>query len=304
VTGDGYVNGTFISHKETSVDVASNFVDYNYIDFAKIKILKGRNFSTQFTSDTITSVIINETCAKRLGIYNNPIGKKVDIGRIPEDDDRQMQVIGMIKDYHFDGFDSKIMPMFIIHWSTLPVAKQWIYGIQFKVKPENFETTINDIEEFWKENVDNQYPFQHIFLDQKFVDTYEVYQKQQRLFLIVSILVILISLLGLFALATLTIQQRLKEVAIRKTLGASEKEIVTQLVKGFLKITVVASIILIPIAYYFIQNWLENFVYRIDMPIWPFLITPIILLILVFSVVGIKAYLATKIDLIKYLKFE
>jgi len=304
VPGDGYVNGTFIEYKEINLTVASNFVDYNYIDFAQLKILKGRKFSPQFTSDTITSVIINETCAKRLGIYNNPIGKKVDIGRIPEDDDRQMQVIGMIKDYHFDGFDSKIMPMFLIHWSTLPVAKQWIYGIQFKVKPKNFKTTITAIEEFWKENVDNQFSFEYIFLDKKFAQTYEIYQKQQRLFLIVSIVVILISLLGLFALATLTIQQRLKEVAIRKTLGASEKEIVVLLVKSFLKITLIASIILIPIAYYFIQNWLENFVYRIEMPIWPFIITPIILLLLVFSVVGIKAYNATKIDLIKYLKFE
>ena len=112
------------------------------------------------------------------------------------------------------------------------------------------------------------------------------------------------SLLGLFALATLTIQQRLKEVAIRKTLGASVKEIMFELIKSFLKITLIASVILMPIAYYFMQNWLENFAYRIKMPILPFIITPIILTILVFIIVGLKAYNATKVDLIKYLKFE
>ena len=117
-------------------------------------------------------------------------------------------------------------------------------------------------------------------------------------------MVIIISLLGLFALATLPIQQRLKEVAIRKTLGASVKEIMFQLIKSFLKITIIASIILIPIAYYCMQNWLDNFVYRIDMPVLPFILSPIVLIILVFAVVGFKAYNATKIDLIKYLKFE
>jgi putative ABC transport system permease protein len=116
--------------------------------------------------------------------------------------------------------------------------------------------------------------------------------------------VIIISLLGLFALATLTIQQRLREVAIRKTLGASVKEIMFQLIKSFLKITIIASIILIPIAYYFMQSWLESFVYRIDMPVLPFILTPIVLIILVFAVVGLKAYKATKINLIKHLKFE
>jgi putative ABC transport system permease protein len=116
--------------------------------------------------------------------------------------------------------------------------------------------------------------------------------------------VILISLLGLFALATLTIQQRLKEVAIRKTLGASVKEIMFQLLQSFLKIVIVSSVVLIPVAYYFMQNWLQNFIYRIEMPILPYILTPIILIVLVFLVVGLKAYKATKINLIKYLKFE
>ena len=114
----------------------------------------------------------------------------------------------------------------------------------------------------------------------------------------------MVSLLGLFALATLTIQQRLKEIAIRKILGASVKEIMFQLLKSFFKILLISSTILIPIAYYFMQNWLENFKYRIEMPLIPYIIAPIILMLLVFVVVGLKAYNATKVNLIKYLKFE
>ncbi|WP_422091378.1 ABC transporter permease [Tenacibaculum ovolyticum] len=305
VPGDGWVSGTSLRHKINDIDFnsASNTVDYNYINFAKIKILKGRNFSVDIASDTINKIIINESAAKKLGIYNDPIGQVLNLGW-QEDNMPGLEVIGMTKDYHFDGFDTKIAPMFFVLWDNFDFTKSWMSSIQFKIKPENIDRTIADIEEFWKLNVDTKFPFTYEFLDQKFAKTYDKYKKQQTMFLILSVFVILISLLGLFALATLTIQQRLKEVAIRKTLGASVKEIIFQLLKSFLNIVLISSVILIPIAYYFMQNWLNNFAYRIEMPILPFIITPIILIILVFIVVGLKAYKATKIDLIKYLKFE
>jgi putative ABC transport system permease protein len=304
VPGDGYVNGTALRYKDESFNAASNTIDFNYVDFAKLNILKGRMLSENFASDSISSIILNETAAKRLGIYNDPIGKEVQVGWQRDDDEKMLKVVGMVKDYHYDGFDVKIEPMFLLHWKTFPFAKDWVPSVQFKVQPENISETIAAIEEFWRENIDDKYPFTYKFLDQKFAKTYEKYQKQQTMFLILSTIVIIISLLGLFALATLTIQQRLKEVAIRKTLGASVKEIIFQLVKSFLKITVIAVVILLPISYYLMQGWLDNFVYQVDMPIWPYIVTPIILLLLVFVVVGVKAFNATRIDLIKYLKFE
>ncbi len=305
VPGDGFVNGTNFRfpEKDISFNSASNIVDLNYVDFAGLKLLKGRTFSEKFVSDTINSVIINETIAKSMGVYDNPIGKKIRIGW-QEDEEADLEIIGMIKDYHFDGFDTKISPMFLVSWDSFSFAKNWMPAIQFKLKTQNIEESIATIEEFWRENIDTKYPFSYEFLDKKFAKTYDKYKKQQVMFLILSIVVVIISLLGLFALATLTIQQRLKEVAIRKTLGASVKEIMYQLIKSFLKIIVFASLFLVPIAYFFMQNWLDNFVYKINMPTWPYLITPVILVILVFLVVGLKAYNATKVDLIKYLKFE
>ena len=307
VPGNGYVSGTDLRHKinDKSLNTASNVVDYNYIDFAKIKVLKGRNFSDKKSIDKTNKIIINETAAKALGIYNKPLGEKLSLGWLEDEDtENSFEVIGMVKDYHFDGFDTKIAPMFFVLWEGMSFTYSWIPAIQFKIKPNNIDRTIAEIETYWKQNIDAKYPFSFEFLDQKFAKTYKKYKKQQTMFLVLSVLVILISLLGLFALATLTIQQRLKEVAIRKTLGASVKEIMIQLLQNFLKIVIISSVILIPIAYYFMQNWLQNFVYRIDMPMLPFILTPIILIVLVFCVVGFKAYRATKIDLIKYLKFE
>lgn len=304
VPGNGFASGTNFNYKGESFNAANNVSDYNYIDFAGITLLKGRTLSEDFAQDTITSIIINETAARRVGIYDDPIGKRIKIGWSSPERDGNMEVVGMIQDYHTSGFDEKIKPMFMMHYNTFMSSNGWVDQVQIKIKPQEIDRTIADIEAFWKKHIDAEYPFTYTFLDKNFENTYKRYQKQQTLFLILSSVVILMSLLGLFALATLTIQQRLKEVAIRKTLGASVKQIMLPLLKQFLQITIWASIILIPIAYYFMQEWLNDFVYRVKMPMWPYILTPIVLLVLVTVVVGVKAYQATKVDLIKYLKFE
>ncbi|MEO9569563.1 MAG: ABC transporter permease [Polaribacter sp.] len=303
--GGGSSNSTNVSFNDISVQTNGNAIDFEYLQTMNIPLITGRLLQENKASDTLTNVLINETLAKAFNIYDNPIGKKIKSGYGgSESKDGKFQVVGMVKDYHILGMDSKIPPTMLFHWNTFNFMKQNFWMMQFKIKPDNVQETLRYIENYWKENVEQGYPFSAQFVNKRFARTYAKYQKQKTLFLILTSVVIIISLLGLFALATLTIQQRLKEVAIRKTLGASVKEIMFQLIKSFLKITVIASVILIPIAYYFMENWLENFVYRIDMPILPFIITPILLIILVFVVVGLKAYNATKIDLIKYLKFE
>ena len=303
--GMGSSSSTNANYKETSVQANANAIDFNYLDVLDIKITKGRGIKENRASDTIKNILINETLAKAFNIYEDPIGKKINLGFGGEDNDgKNMNVIGVVKDHHSRGLDSKIPPTFFIHWNNFDWMKNNFQMMQFKIKPDNIQETLKYVESYWKENVEQGYPFNPSFVNKRFARTYKKYQNQQTLFFILTTVVIIVSLLGLFALATLTIQQRLKEVAIRKTLGASVKEIMYQLIKNFLKITLIASVILVPIAYYLIQGWLDNFVYRIDMPILPFIITPIILTILVFVVVGLKAFNATKVDLIKYLKFE
>jgi len=305
IPGGGNSSSTNADYKDISTHVKSNAIDYEYLDMTKIKILKGRNIKPEFASDTIKNILINETFAKTFNIYDNPIGKKINIGFGGENNDgRNMNVIGMIKDYHVNGFDTKISPVMFFHWNSFDWMKQNFYYVQFKIRKENVQSTLEYIEDYWKNNIEQGYPFEYEFLDKRFARTYEKYKKQQTMFLVLSITVIMMSLLGLFALSTLTIQQRLKEVAIRKTLGASVKEIMIELIKGFLKISVIASVLLLPITYYLMQIWLDNFVYRTKMPWWPYITAPIVLFVLVILVVGFKAYRATKVDLIKYLKFE
>lgn len=286
-----------VAYKEKDVDTKFIPIDYNHLEMIKVEMKLGRTFSEKFASDSISGVILNETAVKRLAM-DNPIGKKVWAFS------KEYNIIGVVKDYHLDGFDKKIRPVLYMHFKSIPWLKFNSNSVHFKIKEGREEKVIAKIENFWRTEIEPGYPFTYSFVNKAFEKTYEKYKQQQTLFGVLTFVVILVALLGLFALASLTIQQRLKEVAIRKTLGASVKEIMYQLIISFVKNVVIASIFLIPVAYYLMQNWLNNFAYRIEMPILPYIITPIILVLLVITVVGIKAYNATKVDLIKYLKFE
>ena len=305
IPNGGHSNSTNTNYKENVSQANGNAMDFGYLALIDVKLLKGRFLNPELASDTINNILVNETMAKQLGVYNDPIGKKINVGYGGVDGENGCTIVGLVKDYHMYGLNRKIPPTFYFHWNTFDWMREYnFYNIQVKIKPEDIQKTIAHIESYWKENVEQDYPFSYEFMDKQFERTFRQYKKQKTIFTSLTFIVILISLLGLFALATLTIQQRLKEVAIRKTLGASVKEIMYQLIKSFLKITLIASVVLIPIVYYFMRNWLNDFAFRIEMPILPYIITPLVLSILVFTVVGLKAYNATKIDLIKYLKFE
>ncbi|WP_298424563.1 ABC transporter permease [uncultured Kordia sp.] len=298
VPGDDNDISLDVMHKDVVVDIKFIPLDFGHLEMINTKISKGRYFSEDFASDTINSVIFNETAVKRLGIANDPINKEVRIN------EKKFNIVGVVKDYHIEGLDKEIRPAFFTYYTGFDWIRGAMSTVQFKIKEGKKQETLAEIERFWTTELEPGYPFSFYYLDQYYSKTHDIYKKQQKLFFILTLVVIFIALLGLFALATLTIQQRLKEVAIRKTLGASVKQIIIQLIKSFIKITGIAVVVLIPIAYYLMQNWLNNFAYRIEMPLWPFIIAPIILVLLVFIVVGIKALNATKVDLIKYLKFE
>lgn len=286
-----------IDYLDRVVDVKFIPLDFGHLEMLQTELVEGRYLSEQFASDTINNLIFNETAVKRLGIVD-PINKIVDIDR------KKFKIVGVIKDYHLSGLDKEIRPAFFTYYTGFRWVRNSMNTVQFKLNPENTQSAIAEIENFWTTKLEPGYPFSFYFLDQQYHKTHDIYRKQQTLFFILTFIVIFIALMGLFALATLTIQQRLKEVAIRKTIGATVKEIIIQLIKSFLKITLIAFLILLPIAFYLMQNWLNNFAYRIEMPYWPYIIAPVVLLVLVFTVVGLKAFNATKIDLIKYLKFE
>ncbi|WP_300977356.1 FtsX-like permease family protein, partial [Flavobacterium sp.] len=272
-------------------------IDFGMLEMMQIKIKEGRSLSEKFASDTISSMLVNETALKEMG-EKNPLGKPVDWNG------HKLKIVGVVKDFNLYGPQDKVPPMVFFHFKTVDWMLQNANKIHVKVKGENMEQTIADIEKFWIKNVDTDYPFQYDFVDKEYARTYETYVKQKNLFSLLNVIVILIALFGLFALASFSIERRMKEIAIRKTLGAETNVLLKELSKQYIIYCVIGFLLALFPVYYLLNKWLENFAFRITISVLPFLLGFIILLSLTLIVVLSRAYHATRLDVLKYLKYE
>ena len=304
--GMGFSNASVVRSALDTLKSVENVIvggiDYNYFKFYKIKFASGRDMDLRFASDTISGAIANETFIKKMGWnQNQALGKELITGW--EEKGHNYKIIGVVKDFYMTGMDKPIEPMVFFNYDR-NWAKNNMGNLQIKISGKDINGTLERIKEFWTTKAEPGYPYDFEFVDKQFAKTYEKFQKQQTLFTTLNIVVLVIALLGLFALSSLLIEQKLKDVAIKKTLGADERTIVWDLTKRFLLICMIAVLISMPFGYYAMNEWLKDFAYRIDMPVFPFVLSMILLLILTFAVVSIKAYQATKVNLVKYLKYE
>ncbi|SMP91951.1 putative ABC transport system permease protein [Epilithonimonas pallida] len=304
--GMGFSNASVVRSALDTLKSVENVIvggiDYNYFKFYKIKFAAGRDMDLRFASDTISGAIANETFIKKMGWnQNQALGKELITGW--EEKGHNYKIIGVVKDFYMTGMDKPIEPMVFFNYDR-NWAKNNMGNLQIKISGNDINGTLERIKEFWTTKAEPGYPYDFEFVDKQFAKTYEKFQKQQTLFTTLNIVVLVIALLGLFALSSLLIEQKLKDVAIKKTLGADERTIVWDLTKRFLLICMIAVLISMPFGYYAMNEWLKDFAYRIDMPVWPYVLSLFLLLILTFVVVSFKAYRATKINLVKYLKYE
>ena len=303
--GNGMQSTTGIKYKRDStkyVDAGVGAVDMNYFKFYKMKFVAGKDFNPKLTVDTTRSIIVNEAFVNKIGWSSkDAIGKELSSGT--DDKAKNTVIIGVIKDFNLGDVQAKVPPMFFFNYERY-WTKNAVTNLQIKLAPENMDENLAKIKKYWETEVEPGYPFEGEFVNKTFAKTFETYKKQRTLFSILNGIVLLVALLGLFALSSLMIAQKLKDVAVKKTLGASNSLLVKDLTKKFLWITAIAVLISIPISYYFVNEWLQDFEYRINMPWFPYVLSLMVLLLLTFAVVSIKAYQATKVNLVKYLKYE
>ena len=268
-------------------------VDEAYIPAMGMELLDGRNFSPDMTTDS-NAVIINETAAKILG-FENPIGKKLygDTNFNPNAETSlpQQTIIGVIKDFHFESLRENIGALSL--WLNPYPGK-----ITLKVNTDNISALVNDVESSWKAIADGL-PFSYRFMDDSFDRVYRSEMRVSKLFNIFSGLSIFIACLGLFGLAAFTVERRVKEIGIRKVLGASTSNLVGLLSKDFIKLVFISLIISIPLAWYFTNHWLEDFAYRVEVHWWIFAVAGILALLIAFITVSfqsVKAALSNPVD--------
>lgn len=252
-----------------------NYIDYDFIDLFEMEMAEGRNFSPDHPSDSTDSYILNEAAVKALG-WESGVGKKFN-GR---------QVIGVLKDFHFQPLDLAIEPIFI----SFRTKNRSFYStnIAIKGKMADTEKAIAHIEETMNTFVP-QVPFDHRFLDESYQQLYKSEKQFGQVFNIFTCIALFIACMGLFGLVTHKVIQRTKEIGIRKVLGASVSNIVSLIAKDFLQLVIAATLIAIPIAWWGSNRWLQDFAYRIDVG-WPtFLLIGVLAIGLAFLTVSTQA---------------
>ncbi len=297
VFGNGAKSVISYQYKDISVDGNNMPIDFGLLEMMKIKMVKGRYFDPKFAQDTINSILINETALKLLN-EKDPIGKKIDWNG------HESIIVGIVKDFNSGNPGEPIPPMSFLHFKTVLWFNSLLNNIYITADAKTMQQTITDIKDLWTKKVDPDYPFVYDFVDKEYKKSYSDYVKQKNLFSLLNIIVITIALFGLFALASYSIERRMKEIAIRKTLGAETNVLLKELCKQYVFFSIIGFLIALLPVYYLLNKWLENFAYRITISISPFIIGFIALLALTLLVVLSRAYQATKVDVLKYLKYE
>ncbi len=280
-----------IENKSGDLQIANldlYFVDYDYITQFDLKLLAGRSFSRDFASDSTEAMLLNEETVKLLG-YSNP---QEAIGVRFKQWGREGQVIGVVKNFHFNSLQENISPL------TMRMESNNNDLITVKLEPKNIKQTLAAIEDKWNIFLPNL-PFDYVFLDDSFNEQYRSEERFGNLFLYFAILAILISCLGLLGLAAYSTLQRKREIGIRKVIGASISEIVNLLSIDFLKLVLIAFLIAAPISGYVMYNWLQDFAYKIDIKWWMFLFSggsAICIALLTVSFHAIKASLSNPVN--------
>jgi len=271
-------------------------VDYGFLNTYRIELLKGRFFLKEFPSDS-AAVVINQAALKEIGT-DNPVGKDLNFVGIGKDQ-VAYKIIGVIKDFNYESLHQQVRPLVL----QLHTPRQASYLLTLRILSNNPKETLGFIKSTWQKFAGKENIYLG-FIDEDLSHLYDTEERTGTVAAIFSFLAIFIACLGLFGLAAFVTEQRTKEIGIRKALGASIPEIVILLSKQFTKWVVLANLIAWPVAYYVMNNWLENFAYRIDMSFWVFVLSGLSALIIALVTISAHAIKAARANPIQSLKYE
>ena len=276
-------------------DVIEYFVDQEYIPLMGMKILAGRNFDSKFTEDTVTSVIVNEAMVKDMGwTMENAVGQQIK----GYSETKTPVVIGVVKDFNYRPLREKVLPQMFHQYADYSPYKFFV-----RIKPGNPAPALAAMQKAWTSVVPDL-PFKYAFLDESLDNFYKAEKRWSSIIGWAGGISVFLACLGLFGLAALAAINRTKEIGIRKVLGASLPGIVTLLSKDFIKLVLVALIIAAPLAWYFMNKWLQDFAYRISIGWWVFIVAGALAIIVAFVTIGLQAVRAGVANPVKSLRTE
>ena len=286
----------FVETNEGVMDsrgVDNFFVDFEYIPTMEMELVQGRNFSAETPSDSSQAILVNEAFVKRMS-WDNPIGKRVQFA--PIDTLPYSYVIGVVKDFHQRSLYHKIEPMLLRPGGNNGMA-------HIRLNTLEMDKTLDDIERAWTEIIPNV-PLEYEFLDDAFAEQYSEDQRRSKIFTLFTFLTIIIACLGLMGLASFATEQRIREIGIRKILGASLQSLIVLLTKEFSLLVLISVVFAFPLAWYVMNEWLHTFEYF--QPIGPgtFILSLLITLLLTWMTTGYHALKAARSNLVRALRTE
>ncbi|WP_183559297.1 ABC transporter permease [Mucilaginibacter sp. SP1R1] len=302
--GDNYIgSGNFNVGADGKVNSESKIVetlviDEDFIPTLQIKLAQGRNFSAAMATDQKQAVMVNQTLVNELG-WKKPVGRMVHTGVDEQGNVITQKIIGVVMDFNTYSLQHKVAPMVL----QMPAEANDEDNLYVRMGKNNIPATLSYISKVYSRfDTENKAEFR--FLDQNFANQYQSEQKQGSILFIFTLLAICIACLGLFGLVTFTAEQRVKEIGIRKVLGASVTNIVTLLSKDLMKLVLVATVIASPVAWFGMHKWLQSFAYRVNIHWWFFAVAGAAAVLIAFITVSTQSVKAATANPAKSLKSE
>ncbi len=296
ILGDGYTNNSGPVYDMRSPDVSARVtvfgVDHEFTETYDMEILDGRAFDAQLESD-VRAIIVNEAAVKALGL-EEPVGKRISLFR---PDGAAYRIIGVVKDFNFQKLHNKIDPV------VLRIASRNIWSLSARLSEGSIPETLEFIENKWNE-FEPEAAWDYDFIDELFARFYENETRMLKATTFFSLVSIFLTALGLFGMATFVIERKVKEIGVRKVLGATLKNIQALILKEFLLLLGLSFLIVTPIAYFVGNEWLDKFAFRIDVTAMPFVLAAVLTLFIIISTVGILSYRAANSNPVDALRNE
>jgi putative ABC transport system permease protein len=282
--------------KEETFLMTTNWIDYDYLETYGMTLASGRSFNESFTTDQ-KACLINESAVKEFGltdIEKTRFMQPQDSGKV-----NYLPVIGVVKNFNFESLRNPIQP-YMFQFKT----DDFLWGyLTVKISPLNYSKTISDIESKWKEYTVNN-PLQYYFVDEDFEQMYIQEKQNAQMAVIFSILAIFVASLGLFGLTSFTVEQRTKEIGVRKAMGSSVTGIYIVISKEVIVLVSISALIAWPLIYYFADEWLQNFYFRINLGAFSFAAGLIIALGIAILTISYRILRAARVNPAQSLKYE
>jgi putative ABC transport system permease protein len=282
------------SATDVSINVQALPSDFGFVKSMGLEIIEGRDLSKEFSTDRYESVLLNQTAVSTLGLAN-PIGTKL---IIPGDEFKNgVKVVGIVRDFHLQSFHNKINPVLIY------INPKMYTFIALKINPQNTDETINYIKTTWNAVMPGTH-LNYKFLEDAYDNLYSTEEKTGQLLSVFTVLALFISCLGLFGFASFIVRKRIKEVGIRKVMGARIADVSSLLSQQFILSITASSLIACPVAYLLVNKWLQNFAFRIKTDWWVFLAAISLELLIALLIVGWLSLRAATRNPVESLRYE